>query len=297
MRLQVIKNSSIWFAFSGLLIIGSFVSIGLFGLNFGIDFTGGTLMEFEVEREATVVELREFYTNQGFDAVIQEAGEDSFIVRTAEMTHEQHLEIVSGLEERYGEVEEHRFDAIGPVFGEELKRKSIWAMVLLLSLIVIYIAWAFRKVSEPIQSWKYGILTIVAAVHDIIIPLGIFAVLGEFYGYQIDTAFVAALLTILGYSINDSIVVFDRTRENLVVRRHADDQFADVVESSVQQSFARSINTSLTTLLVLLAILFFGGTTTRPFILALVLGVMSGVYSSISLASSMLVAWEKWSRK
>ncbi|EKD47237.1 MAG: hypothetical protein ACD_66C00157G0001 [uncultured bacterium] len=166
----------------------------------------------------------------------------------------------------------------------------------MLVLIVLYVAWAFRKVSDPIKSWKYGLLTIVAAVHDVLIPLGVFAILGHYYGYEMNTAFIAALLTIIGYSINDTIVIFDRTRENLVSNRYGSRSFKDTVNMSIVQSFSRSINTSLTTVLVLVAIFLFGGETTRPFVLALIVGIIAGTYSSIFVASPLLVIWEQWKR-
>jgi len=169
------------------------------------------------------------------------------------------------------------------------------ALAIALILIVAYVAWAFRKVSEPIASWKYGLLTIVAALHDLIIPLGVFAVLGASQNFQIDTAFIAALLTILGYSINDTIVVFDRTRENLA--RWGAHDFEMVVEKSVQQTFARSINTTLTTLLALLAVFLFGGETTRSFALALLIGIGVGAYSSVFIASPLLVTWYRVNHK
>lgn len=293
---DIIGRSKIWFTFSAILIVVSIFSIGYFGLNLGIDFTGGSLLEVQYEADVTLDSVRSTLVDLDYEAVIQEGTQETFLIRTENITREEHDVILTGLE-GLGALEEMRFEAIGPIIGEELRRKSVTAVILLLVLIVLYVAWAFRKVSRPIASWKYGILTIVAAMHDVLVPLGVFAVLGSVVGYQIDTAFVAALLTILGYSINDSIVVFDRTRENLVSNRHSDASFAHIVNKSVIQSFARSINTSLTTLLVLLAIFFFGGETTRSFILALMIGIISGAYSSIFLASPLLVTWERKNRK
>ncbi len=190
-------------------------------------------------------------------------------------------------------IEELRFDSIGPSIGQELKRKSISAIIIVLVVIVLYIAWSFRKVSKPVASWKYGMAAIVALFHDVLITLGIFALLGRFAGVEIDTAFIAAILTVLGYSVNDTIVVFDRIRENLP---RSEENFAGTVNTSLNQTIGRSINTSLTTLLVLLSIYFFGGETIRYFVLALVIGVISGTYSSIFLASPLLVVWEKWKK-
>ena len=187
-------------------------------------------------------------------------------------------------------IEELRFDSVGPSIGQELKRKSLYAIITVLIAIVLYIAWAFRKVSKPVASWKYGMTAIIALFHDVMIVLGVFAVLGRFLDMEINTAFVAAILTVLGYSVNDTIVVFDRIRENLP---RSDEDFESTVNISVNQTLRRSINTSLTTLLVLLSIFFFGGTTIRDFVLALSIGVFIGTYSSIFLASPVLVVWEK----
>ncbi|MBA3046872.1 protein translocase subunit SecF, partial [Candidatus Falkowbacteria bacterium] len=170
------------------------------------------------------------------------------------------------------------------------KRKSVLAIIIVLIAIVLYIAWTFRKVSKPVASWKYGLAAIIALFHDVIITVGIFAVLGKFFGVEINTAFVAAILTVLGYSVNDTIVVFDRVRENLP---KSEEDFEGTINTSVNQTITRSINTSITTLLVLLSIVFFGGATIRDFILALSIGVFVGTYSSIFLASPILVIWEK----
>lgn len=193
-------------------------------------------------------------------------------------------------------VVENRFESIGPIIGEELKQKSIYAIIAVIIAIVLYIAWAFRKVSEPVSSWKYGISAIVALVHDVAIPTGAFAVLGRFAGIEIDILFITALLTILGFSVNDTIVVFDRTRENLA-RDHHRHEFSFLVNQSVNETMRRSVYTSLTVLMVLAAIYFYGGESIKNFSLALIIGVVFGTYSSIFLASPLLVAWERMSRR
>jgi preprotein translocase subunit SecF len=290
--MNIIGKRKIWFGISITLVLISILCTAFMGLNFGIDFTGGSLSELTIASQPTVDDLRNTISQAGFDSVrVQPSGEANYIVRLSVLSETQHQELLLRLGEQYSEVEEMRFDMVGPVIGSEMRTKAIWAIVAALALILAYIAWAFRKVSKPIASWKYGLLTIVAAMHDLIIPIGVFAVLGYFLGYQIDTAFVAALLTILGYSINDSIVVFDRTRENLT--QAESESFSSIVNKSVNQTLTRSVNTSVTTLLVLLAVFFFGGDTVRHFALALIVGVISGTYSSIFLASPLLVAWEK----
>ena len=294
---DVIGRSKIWLTISGILIGASLISVAVFGLNIGIDFTGGALMDVTFNEPVTIDQVRAVYETSELSATVQQSSDTEFLIRLEELSQETHTQLLLDLESEIGSFEENRYEAIGSVIGSELKATSVKAIIILLVLIVLYVAWAFRKVSEPVKSWKYGVLTIVAAAHDVIIPLGVFAVLGHFLGYEVNTAFVAALLTILGYSINDTIVIFDRTRENLVNNRNSAKPFDEIVNMSVAQSFARSINTSFTTLLVLVAIFLFGGETVKPFVLALIIGVLSGAYSSIFLASPLLVKWEEWKRK
>jgi preprotein translocase subunit SecF len=293
---DLISHSKGWLTFSGLIVLASIICIAVFGLNFGIDFTGGSLLEVQFETAPSVSEVRTAMSEFGFSASVQES-DTQHLIRFETISQEQHDVVLASLQERFGTLEELRFESIGPVIGAELARSSVWAVFILLVLIVLYVAWAFRKVSKPVASWKYGLLTIITAAHDVLIPLGVFAVLGETHGVQADTAFVAAILTIMGYSINDTIVVFDRTRENLISHRLSDASFASIVNTSVMQSMTRSINTSLTTVLVLLAILFFGGETTQSFVLALIIGIVAGAYSSLFVASPLLVFWERRSRK
>lgn len=193
-----------------------------------------------------------------------------------------------------GEIIENRFESIGPTVGAELKRKAMWAVTLVVICIVLYIAWAFRHVSEPVASWKYGVAAILALLHDIMIVVGLFVLLGKFAGVEIDTAFIAALLTVLGYSVNDTIIIFDRVRENL---HKYEGKFELIVNKSINETMMRSINTTFTTLVALFAVYFFGGATIKYFALALLVGIFSGAYSSIFIASPILVVWEAWDRR
>jgi len=190
--------------------------------------------------------------------------------------------------------EELRFDSIGPTIGKELQQKAIYAILIVIIAIILYIAYAFRKVSHPIESWKYGVAAVIALIHDILIVTGIFSALGHFFGYQVDTLFITALLTILGFSVHDTIVTFDRTRENL--HRHQDQIFEDVINSSVNETLTRSLNTSITTFFALLAIYLFGGQSLKEFILALMIGIIFGTYSSIFLASPLLMVWYRFKK-
>jgi preprotein translocase subunit SecF len=193
-------------------------------------------------------------------------------------------------------ITETQFDSIGPVLGAEAARKAVFSIALVILAIVLFIAYAFRKVSEPVSSWKYGLVAVIALVHDVIIPTGVFAILGHYAGYEIDTLFVTALLVVLGFSVHDTIVVFDRVRENL---RHAPARkpFGEVVGESINQTFTRSINTSMTTLLALIVLYFVGGPSTQHFSLALIVGIAAGTYSSIFIGSPLLVTLERWQAK
>ncbi|MEK7665590.1 MAG: protein translocase subunit SecF [Patescibacteria group bacterium] len=297
MVFDVIKTKKIWFALSGLLIGGSIIALAVFGLRMGIDFTGGSLMTVQFENAPTTDAVRSSIVSFGYEGTrVQSTEGGAFIVRLPSLAEEEHQAVLSNLEAQFGAFEEQQYQLVGPVFGAELLKKAIWAIVLVLTLITLYVTYVFRKVSDPVASWKYGVITMIAAFHDIIIPIGLFAILGYFLNYQIDSAFVAAILTVLGYSINDTIIVFDRVRENLMHRSSAE-SLEETVSKSVRQTAVRSINTSVTTLLALFAILFFGGETTRAFALALIVGIISGTYSSIFIASPLLIVWEKWSRK
>jgi preprotein translocase subunit SecF len=292
MTLNIVKNRKIWFAISGILVLASLLSVSFLGIKFGIDFTGGSLTEIEMQGEVSVADLRTHVESVGYSNVaVQTTNNNGFIIRTKDLSETEHQALLASMTEKFGELEEMRFDSIGPVIGDELRQTATVGIVVTLLLIASYVAFAFRKVSEPVKSWKYGTLTIVAAFHDVLITVGAFSVLGHFYGWEIGTAFVAATLTILGYSINDTVVVFDRARENLL--RRAADTFDETIELSITQTLTRSINTSITTLLALVAIFLLGGDSTRPFALALIIGISVGTYSSLFLASPLLVEWEK----
>ncbi|MCR4280183.1 MAG: protein translocase subunit SecF [Candidatus Komeilibacteria bacterium] len=288
-----IKSRKYYYAVSGVLVIVSILSLSVWGLNLGIDFTGGSLMEVAVPGEESVTQsdVKTAVAEEGIEVIsVQPAGERNFIVRMPSLTEVEHQQALAAVKGRYGEdVTELRFESIGPTIGQELKTKAITAIVLVLGAIIIYIAIAFRKVSYPVASWKYGLSAIIALVHDVVIIVGVYSVLGHFYGFQVDTLFVTALLTIMGFSVHDSIVTFDRTRENLHVKQHL--SFKEIVNVSIIETLVRSINTSMTTLVVLVAIFLFGGSSIQQFALTLVLGIFIGTYSSIFIASPLLVEW------
>ncbi|MDO8529918.1 MAG: protein translocase subunit SecF [bacterium] len=290
------KYSKIYYLFSGILIAASIASLVMFGLKFGIEFTGGSNMEVEFVsqrpgNEEISQKLAEF--NLG-EITIQPTGEKGAILRFKGVDEETHQKILSKLNE-LSEVAEKNFQYIGPSIGDELKNKTMLSIALALLAITLYIAFAFRKVSKPISSWKYGITSLIALFHDIIIPVGLFSLLGHFYNVEITIPIIAALLTVLGFSVHDTIVIFDRVRENIL--RGGTPSFKETVDLSLNQTVGRSVSTVFTTLLVLFAIFFFGGETLRYFSLALIVGIAAGVYSSIFIASSLLVSWLTFDEK
>ena len=291
----VIKYRKIWFLISGLLVLASIICLALWQLNFGIDFKGGSLAEIEwVDSRPNNQEIQDALALFDLGNInIQATGEKGTILRLKDIDEDTHQEILSTLKDKFGDLEERRFESIGPAIGVELKKKAFWSISLALVAILIFVAWAFRKVSFPIKSYRYGIIAVIALFHDVLIVMGVFSFLGRFGGVEVGVPFVAALLTVLGYSVNDSIVVFDRIRENLLSYKAKDEEFSKTVGRSLKQTITRSINTSLTTLFVLFAIFLFGGVTIKFFALALIIGIALGTYSSIFLASPLLVAWER----
>ena len=289
----IIKYRKIWYAFSLLIVIASLFSIFKFGLKQGIDFTGGALLEVEYATKPDILVIKQKIEGLALgNTVVQPSGEKNIIIRTRDLSEVEHQKVLSAVLSA-GQGKEIRFDSIGPVIGKELKKKSITAMILVIVMIILYIAFAFRKVSTPVNSFYYGLMAVVALIHDVTLPAGVFAILGHYYGVEVDTLFVTALLTVLGFSVHDTIVVFDRIRENLRIGGNKNN-FEAVVGASINQTVSRSINTSLTVILVLLAIFFLGGESTKYFSLALLIGVAIGTYSSIFLASPLLVTLQKF---
>ncbi|MFH1978894.1 MAG: protein translocase subunit SecF [Patescibacteria group bacterium] len=296
----MIKYRKFLYTISGMLVLASLISFIVWGLNPSIDFTGGSLLEVEYidfegpngEGRPEMSNIKESVGSLGLGEILyQPTGSNGLILRTRDITEDEHRAILNVL----GEVEQKRFDSIGPVIGKELTRKAWMAIIAVVVIIVLFIAWTFRKVSNPVSSWKYGLVAIVALIHDVAIPVGIFSVLGHFYNVEVGVLFVTALLTILGFSVHDTIVVFDRLRENL--KKGGREEFDETVDKSLRQVRGRSIKTSLAILLVLISLFFFGGVTTQYFTLTLILGIIFGTYSSLFLASPLLVTWQKFSQK
>ncbi len=308
----VIKNKKIFFSISAILVILSIFSIAYFGLNYGIDFKGGAITEISYPMTSLDIEVPELEELKielaklelGNFTIQETTTEKSdslkgIILRTRDLTESERQSVLSVLsQDNKYQITEERYNSIGPAIGEELKDKALWAILIVVIAIILFVAFAFRKVTEVIKSenkvssWNYGFAAITALVHDILIPTGIYALLGSmFIDYQINTIFIMAILAILGFSVNDTIVVFDRVRENL--KHSKNENFDKIVGKSLSQTIVRSINTSLTTLIVLLALYFFGGESTKQFALILSMGVVVGTYSSIFLASPLLTLFKK----
>ena len=295
----IIRHRTVFFALTGIITAAALGLLLTFGLHAGIDFTGGTLVQVAYEESRPAPALIE-EALQGADIKgysVREAGEKDYIVRMPNLSDLQRSslpEILSGGDAYRGRITQ--LNEVGPTIGTEIRNKAFIALALVLLCILLFIAFAFRKVSQPVSSWIYGLIALVTLVHDVIIPVGFFALLGYLTGAQVDTLFVTAILTVLGFSIHDTIVVFDRVRENLRVNteHNRKEDFADVAGRSLGQTFVRSINPSLTVLFTLLVLYFIGPASTRDFALTLLVGITAGTYSSIFLATPLLVTTERW---
>jgi preprotein translocase subunit SecF len=318
MTTNIISNRKVYLGIAAAVVVTAIASIGFFGLRFGIDFTGGSLTEVSYvvapEKEA----LETVVTDLGVDgssvrASVDESGRDAYLIRTRDLTESERLNLTEAVTRMGSDGEVSRFTSIGPVIGQELRDKAVWAIGAVLLVIILYVAYAFAGIGTPVRSWTYGGITILVLMHDILVPTAVMALLGVFMGAEIDVLFVMALLAVLGYSVNDTIVIFDRVREQLIANRteHKVEKeeagimleevtytlntpYTELVEAAVSQSMARSINTSVTTIVSLVALYFIGGDVTQTFALVLLAGVVAGTYSSICIASPLVVAYAKW---
>ncbi len=301
----VVKYRKIFYAFSGILVILSIASMFVWGFNLGIDFKGGSVLEVSFASSTPSLDAANASLSAtgvkdivGSNYSLVPTGNSGFILRTTNITPAQKTVVENALSQNGKYVmEEKQFDSIGPLLGQESKNKALISISLVLLAIVLFIAFAFRKVSRPVSSWVYGLVAVIALIHDVVIPTGVFVVLGHFKGFEMDTLFVTALLVILGFSIHDTIVVFDRVRENLRHDMNHKKPFEQIVGESISQTFTRSINTSLTVLLSLLVLYFVGSQATHNFVLALLVGITLGTYSSIFIGSPLLVTIAKWTKK
>ncbi|MEN9390204.1 MAG: hypothetical protein RLZZ283_304 [Candidatus Parcubacteria bacterium] len=293
----IVTHRKIFYTLSAVLLVLSIGATLVFGLKYGIDFTGGSLLEIsyantEAKTQPEVITALESLDIEG--SSVRATGEAGYLIRTPFLTPTQYSAVRAALGG-----EEIRYDSIGPSIGSELQTRAIWAIILVLIVIALFIAFVFRQVSKPVSSWKYGLIALIALAHDVIIPVGAFAVLGYLFGAEVDTLFVTALLVVLGFSVHDTIVVFDRVRENLkhLIESNTKEPFEVTVGRSVQETLARSINTSLTTVLALVALYIFGPESIKYFSLTLLIGIIAGTYSSIFVGSPLLVTFQKMQKE
>jgi len=296
--LNIIGKKNWYFLFSLLVIIPGTISLFLWGLNLSIDFTGGsrlTLLFPKTVNEQTITNVKDVFKQEKIEIITTQTSDKRLIVRTKPLNEKEDTKLLTSLNKKVGEFKQDEFETIGPVIGKELTLNAFKAIVFASVLIVLYIAWSFRKVPKPVSSWRFGICTVIALLHDALVLLGVFSLLGHFYNVEIDNLFVTAVLTVIGFSVHDTIVVFDRIRENL--RRSIGLPFAQIVNDSILQTLVRSLNTSLTAALVLVTLLVFGGESIRWFATALLIGIASGTYSSIFNAAPLLVLWDELDAK
>lgn len=293
---NIIGRKYIFLTISAVLVLASIIVFAVFGLKTGIDFKGGTL--WQIRTSVSENDIKSFFSSnlESGDLILFPAENQSYLLRLAVISEAEHQKYLGELKQKFSDVEELKFESIGPTIGGELKNKAMWAIVLVILGISIYVAYAFRKVSYPVKSWKYGIVTLITLFHDVAMPVGLFAILGWKLNIEVDTNFVVALLVVMGFSVHDTIVVFDRIRENLLNQR-GKENFSETVNRSINQTFARSINTSLTLVLVLVALLIIGPPSLKYFVLAILVGTITGTYSSIFVASPLLTIWHKFGIK
>ena len=287
---DIVGKRKWFFLFSAVVMIPGIVFLLLGGLKLGIDFTGGTIWELRFNQEIHPLEVRDVLTANGYNGTVQTAEGNSVLIRGPELKEGSPLKqtLKSKLDERFGQSTELQIQTVGPTVGASISQRAFAAVGLTAIGILLYLAYAFRQAPHP---FRYGVCAIAAMLHDVLVVIGVFAILGFFFHVEIDALFVTALLTVIGFSVHDTIVVFDRIRENAVKRNSTD--FADTVNYSLVQTLVRSVNTSLTVIFTLLALYLFGGETIKNFILALLIGIVSGTYSSIFNASLLLVVWER----
>lgn len=293
--MNVMTYRKVYIGISTLLVLASLVVLAFRGVSYSTEFTGGSVLEVSYELIPELDELRSVLDEAGFSGNIQSFGENGYVVKTGFVSEEERKTLITAATSvgKAGSVE--RFNAIGPSVGKELQKKSLYALIFVALGIVFFVAYAFRKVSEPVSSWKYGGVAVIALLHDLIIPIGILSLIGT----EVDTLYVVGLLSILGLSVNDTIVVFDRIRENLIqnVEEGKEDSFQETVGHAISDTMTRSIMTSLTLVLVLVALYIWGPVATRTLSLVLLLGTIVGTYSSIFLASPLLTMMVKKEEK
>jgi preprotein translocase subunit SecF len=294
MKFDIIGKRFWFFTISGLVILIGIISLATAGLPSGIEFSSGSLLTVSFVEDVAHDEFVDEISNLGYtDAIVQETRAGEFLIRTHELTDEEKASIESVLAERFGELSEAQFTSVSPMIASETTSNAVIAVVIAAVGILAYVTWAFRRMPKPLH---YGACAIVALVHDAVIAMGIFSILGAIMGLQVNLMFITGILAVIGYSVNNTVVIFDRIRENLIKGIGAD--FEMVVNNSLVETLGRSVNTSLTTLIVVLSLLFFVGATIQNFVIVLIIGIIAGTFSSVCIAPSLLVVWDsgEWER-
>lgn len=296
---DIIGKKWLYFLFSTIVIVPGIISLILWGIKPAIDFTGGTLIELQIQgnkKENTASEIRKIVQSKEIEVgSIQASGDNTYLLRLKSIDKDQNQKMLEDVGKQLGETKEIRFETVGPSIGKETEQNALKGILVASIAIVLYIALAFREIPKPYSSIKFGFCAVVALIHDVLVVVGLFSILGHFLNVEIDTLFITALLTVMGFSVHDTIVVFDRIRENL--KRMPGKSFSNVVNESIIQTLARSLSTSLTVLFTLFALYLFGGESIKWFLVALLIGVTSGTYSSIFNAAPLLVVWEESGKK
>ena len=291
--MQILKARKIWIIFSLILTVMSIVSISTFGYRTGIDFAGGTNLEVQLTDPKTPgLDAKQALTTAykqaaNLEVAPQSTEGDRYFIRSAQIDNQKKNDILAALGTSFKQVSELRFESVDPTISADILRKAILAVIVAALGIMFYLAYAFRRVPKPLTSWDFGLGAVVSLVHDVIVLLGVYSLMSHFLGAEVDGMFIAALLTLLGFSVHDTIVTFDRIRENL--RRRSGEDLEVICNDSISETIVRSINTSFTVLLVLLAMTLFGGATLKFFTLSLLIGVVFGTYSSIFIATPVLL--------
>lgn len=292
MDFNIVKNGKYLLMLSGVLLVLGMIAIFTLGLKYGIDFTGGTQITYQAAKPLSTSQIEQGVDLKTYNPFqIQITNTRTYQITTKPLNESQVTELETVLNKNFGS-QYQTVQTVGPTIGNELKQDAIKAIILVIIGIILYVAWAFRRVPKPVSPWTFGITAVIAMIHDVIIVVGAFAVLGYFFDAPVDTLFVTAILTVIGFSVHDTIVVFDRIRENLL--KNSTEPFNDIVNNSLMETLARSVNTSLTVILTLLALFLLGGESIRWFVCALLIGIVSGTYSSIFVASQALVLYENF---
>lgn len=294
MMFDIVGKRFRFFLISGVVILIGIVSLASFGLKAGIEFSSGSLLTLSFEQVVELSQLRQELDNLGYaNAIVQTTGEGDFLIRTAELTAEEKGQLEADLEAQFGPVNERGFENVDPLIARQTAQTAGIAVAFAAIGILLYITWAFRRMPKP---FRYGTCAIVALLHDILVTLGVFSILGGILGWEVNLMFITGILAVIGYSVNDTVIIFDRIRENLISGSNTN--FELVVNNSLVETLTRSLNTSLTTIIVVLALLLFVGSTIQNFSVVLLVGIITGTYSSICIASPLLVVWEKgeWGR-